>query len=203
MRAAIWAGLRYLRHDRLLARVSLSSLTFGFLFPMLVASFPVLAYQQYDGNPRVAGLLFAVIGGGQVVGSLLTTGSSRRVRPMRLASFAVLATGPPLWLLVPHVPLAVVGAGAGDRAALDPADQRAVHRLLTCACRGAARARCCSRCSRSTRSRAARLRRRRDALRQAGLHGTYVVVAALASFASLNFILAVAPLRGAVDEEAA
>ena len=77
----IWAGLAYLRHDVLLARVSLSSLTFGFLFPMLGASLPVLAYQQYDHNPRVAGLLFAVIGGGQVVGSLLAFRLVTRVPP--------------------------------------------------------------------------------------------------------------------------
>ena len=37
----------------------------------------------------------------------------------------------------------------------------------------------------------------------AGLHGTYVVVAALATFASLNFILAVSPSRGNRVQEAA
>ncbi|MDX6475611.1 MAG: hypothetical protein QOH95_1122, partial [Gaiellaceae bacterium] len=36
----IWAGLRYLGTDRLLARVALSGLAFGFVFPMLVSSFP-------------------------------------------------------------------------------------------------------------------------------------------------------------------
>jgi MFS family permease len=58
----IFAGLRYLRRDTLLARVSLSSLVFGFVFPMLAASFPVLAFEQYDRNARVAGLLLAIIG---------------------------------------------------------------------------------------------------------------------------------------------
>jgi Zn-dependent protease len=33
-----------------------------------------------------------------------------------------------------------------------------------------------------------------------GLHGTYTVVATLATFASLNFILAVAPIRGNAQE---
>ena len=61
------------------------------------------------GNPRVAGFLFAVIGAGQVVGSLLAFRLVTRVRPMRLASLAVVATAAPLWLLVPHLPLAVVG----------------------------------------------------------------------------------------------
>src|SRR4029077_13764823 len=33
----VWAGLGYLRRDRLVARTSVSSLTFGFLFPILAA----------------------------------------------------------------------------------------------------------------------------------------------------------------------
>src|SRR5205823_12586984 len=84
----IFAGLRYLRRDTLLARASLSSLVFGFVFPMLIASFPVLAFEQYDRNARVAGLLLALIGAGQVLGSLLTFKLVTRIKPMRLASAA-------------------------------------------------------------------------------------------------------------------
>ena len=84
----VWAGLAYLRRDLLVARVSLSSLTFGFLFPMLVASFPVLAYEQFHQNARVAGLLLSVIGAGQVVGSFFAFRLVTRLRPMRMAAFA-------------------------------------------------------------------------------------------------------------------
>jgi hypothetical protein len=36
-----------------------------------------------------------------------------------------------------------------------------------------------------------------------GLHETYAVMAVLGTFATVNFILAVAPMRGTVAEEAA
>ena len=88
----ILAGLRYLRRDALVLRASISSLMFGFLFPMLTVSFPVLAYTQYDHNPRVAGLLLSAIGGGQVVGSIVAYRLVTRVRPMRMAAVAVIAT---------------------------------------------------------------------------------------------------------------
>ena len=67
----IWAGLRYVRRDRLVAQASLSSLVYGFLFRILTASLPVLAFREYDRNPRVAGWLEAAFGGGAVAGSLL------------------------------------------------------------------------------------------------------------------------------------
>jgi MFS family permease len=200
----IWAGLRYLRHDRLLARVSLSSLTFGFLFPMLVASFPVLAYQQYDGNPRVAGILFAVIGGGQVVGSLLTYRLVTRVPPMRLASFAVIATSAPLWLLVPHLPLAVVGLALAICGASIPLINAPYIGMLTVRVPKALRAKVLqSLLTINQISGPVGYLVAGTLFVKAGLHGTYVVVAALASFASLNFILAVSPFGGNLDEETA
>jgi MFS family permease len=197
----IWAGLRYLRHDRLLARASLSSLTFGFLFPMLVASFPVLAYEQYDGNPRVAGLLFAVIGAGQVVGSLLAFRLVTKVRPMRLASLAVIATAAPLWLLVPHVPLAVVGIALAICGASIPLINAPYIGMLTIRVPGALRAKVLqSLLTINQISGPLGYLVAGTLFVRFGLHGTYAVVAALATFASLNFILAVAPIRGNAQE---
>ncbi len=199
----IWAGLRYLRHDRLLARASLSSLTFGFLFPMLVASFPVLAYEQYDGNPRVAGLLFAVIGAGQVVGSLLAFRLVTKVQPMRLASLAVVATAAPLWLLVPHVPLAVVGLALAICGASIPLINAPYIGMLTIRVPGALRAKVLqSLLTINQISGPLGYLVAGTLFVRFGLHGTYVVVAALATFASLNFILAVAPIRGNAQEAA-
>ena len=107
--------------------VSLSSLTFGFLFPMLGASLPVLAYQQYDHNPRVAGLpLRSHRRRAAWSGSLLAFRLVTRMPGMRLAAIAAFFTAAPLWLLVPHA----LAGRRGDRARglrrLDPADQRAV-----------------------------------------------------------------------------
>jgi len=104
----IWAGLGYLRRDSLVARAAGSSLVYGFLFPVLFASLPVIAYQQYHHNPRIAGWLLMAFGGGQVTGSLATYWILGRVAPMRLAGAAVVGLSLPLWLLVPHTPLAVV-----------------------------------------------------------------------------------------------
>ena len=193
----IFAGLRYLRVDRTLARVSLSSLTFGFMFPMLAASFPVLAYEQYDQNPRVAGFLFAVIGAGQVAGSLLTFRLVTRVRPLRLASAAALATGPPLWFLVPHVPLYVVALVLAVIGASVPLINAPYIGFLQVRVPPALRG---------------HVLQSLITINQVlgplgyvlagvlftriGLHPSYAVMAVLGTAATLNFVIAVAPLRG-------
>ena len=202
--AGIFAGLRYLRRDTLLARVSLSSLVFGFTFPMLGASFPVLAYEQYHHNPRVAGFLFAVIGAGQVVGSLLTYRLVTRVRPMRLASFAALATGPPLWLLVPHVPLAVVALALAVVGASVPLINAPYLGMLTMRVPPALRGHVLQ----SILSINQLLGPLGYVIAGAlfvriGLHPAYAIMAALATFATLNFVVTLAPLRRIVAEEAA
>ena len=130
----IWAGLRYLRGDSFIARASVSTLVYGFLFRILTASFPVLAYRQYHHNPRVAGLLFSVIGAGQVVGSLLAYRLVTKLAPLRLAAAAAVFTAAPLWLLVPHVPLAVVGIALAVCGGVIAADQRAVYQPALDAC---------------------------------------------------------------------
>ncbi len=200
----VFAGLRYLRGDTLLARVSVSSLLFGFAFPMLAASFPVLAYEQYNRNPRVAGLLFAVIGGGQVVGSLLTYRLVTRVKPLRLASYAALGTGPPLWFLVPHLPLAVVAVALAVIGASVPLINAPYIGFLTMRVPPALRG---------------HVLQSLITINQVlgplgyvlagvlftriGLHETYAVMAVVATLATLNFIVSVAPVRGAVAQEAA
>lgn len=189
----IWAGLSYLRHDVLLARVSLSSLTFGFLFPMLGASLPVLAYQQYDHNPRVAGLLFAVIGGGQVVGSLLAFRLVTRIPGMRLAAIAAFFTAAPLWLLVPHASLGVAAVALGICGASIPLINAPYLGMLSV------------RVPRALRGKVLQSLITINQLAgplgyliagtlfvAIGLHATYALIAVLATFASLNFIV-VAP----------
>ena len=97
----VWVGLAYLRRDLLVARVAVGR-TFA-LFPMLVASFPVLAYEQFHQNARVAGLLLSVIGAGQVVGSFFAfrlafaeapADANGGVRPCRDGRLAVAGSCP-------------------------------------------------------------------------------------------------------------
>lgn len=188
----VLAGLRYLRRDSLVARASFSSLIFGFLFPMLTASFPVLAYEQYHHNPRVAGLLLSVIGGGQVVGSVLAFRLVTWVRPMRLAAIAVIATAAPLWLLVPHLPLWVVGIALAICGGSIPLINAPYLGMLT------------TRVPKALRGKVLQSLITINQLAgplgylvagplfvSVGLHAVYALVAGLATFASVNFILAV------------
>ena len=204
-RPGMLAGLEYLRTDLFLTRVSASSLLFGFAFPMLAASFPVLAYQQYHHNARVAGLLFAVIGAGQVLGSLLTYRLVVRVRPMLLASVAALGTGPPLWLLVPHAPLWLVGVTLATVGASVP--------LINAPYIGMLQMRVPKELRGHVLQSLITINQTLGPLgyvlagvlfTSIGLHKTYALIAVLGTLATLNFVLAAAPYRGTpVAQEAA
>jgi MFS family permease len=188
----IWAGLGYLRQDRLIARASLSSLIFGFLFSILIASFPVLAYQQYDHNPRVAGALAAAFGAGSIVGSLATYALLGRFPGMKMAGLSTLATAGPLWLLVPDAPLALPLAALALCGASIPMINAPYLGMLA---------------TRVPRALRAKVLQALITINQlagpigfviagplfvhAGLHWTYALVAALATVATANFLTAV------------
>jgi MFS family permease len=103
----VLAGLAYIARDRFVGRAVLTPLIFGAAFPLVFASFPVLAFREYHHNPRVAGLLFAAYGGGTVIGSFVTYAALARFRAVSIAVSAAAMLAVPFWLLVPHVPLAV------------------------------------------------------------------------------------------------
>jgi predicted MFS family arabinose efflux permease len=200
----VWAGLAYLRRDLLVARVSLSSLTYGFLFPMLVASFPVLAYEQYHHNARVAGLLLSVIGAGQVVGSLFAFRLVTKLRPMRMAAFAVVGTAAPLWLLVPHLPIWVVGIALAICGASLPLINAPYLGWLSTRVPPALRGKVLqSLITINQLAGPAGYVIAGPIFVHAGLHAAYAVIAGLATFASVNFILASASEWSPVAQEAA
>jgi MFS family permease len=188
----LWAGLGYLRRDRLIARASLSSLVFGFLFSILVASFPVLAYRQYDHNPRVAGALAAAFGAGSIVGSLATYSLLGRLPGMKMSAAATIATAAPLWLLVPDVPLAVSLLALAICGASIPMINAPYLGMLS------------TRVPRALRSKVLQALVTINQFAgpigfviagplfvRAGLHWTYALVAALATVATANFFTAV------------
>jgi MFS family permease len=188
----VWAGLAYLRRDALVARASLSSLTFGFLFPLLTASFPVLAYTEYHHNARVAGLLLSAIGAGQVVGSLLAYRLVTVMRPMRLAAGAAVLTAAPLWLLVPQLSLAVVAVALAICGGSIPMINAPYLGMLSTRVPKALRGKVIQ--SLITINNVAApvgFIVAGPLFVHAGLQAAYAVIASLATFASLNFILAV------------
>jgi MFS family permease len=187
----VWAGVGYLRRDRLVARASLSSLTFGFIFPILVASFPVLAYRQYHHNARVAGLLLSTIGAGQVVGSLLAYRLVTKLAPLRMMAIAAVFTAAPLWLLVPHLPLAVTGIALAICGASVPLINAPYLGLLSTRIPKALRGKVIQ--SLITINNVAgpvAFVIAGPLFVHAGLQASYALVAALGTFASVNFILA-------------
>ncbi len=99
----VLAGLRFLRQDRLLAPMAATVVAFGFLGAGMSAGLPVYAYDEFDGSSWIAGLFYAAIGAGAVVGSVLAVLVVRRVPPLRLAAFGILAFSIPLWVL-PFLP---------------------------------------------------------------------------------------------------
>jgi MFS family permease len=99
----VLAGLRFLLQDKLLAPLAGTVVVFGLLGAGMSAGLPVYAYDEFDGNARIAGLFYAALGAGALVGSLLAALVVRKVAPLRLAAFGILAFAVPLWVL-PFLP---------------------------------------------------------------------------------------------------
>lgn len=93
-------GARYVLGHSLLRRVTAAALLFGFFFPPLLASLPVVTAQRYEEDPRVAGLLFAAWGAGAVIGTLVVVRLSARLDPMRMGALGAVGVAMPLWVLV-------------------------------------------------------------------------------------------------------
>ena len=99
----VLAGLRFLASDRLLGPLALTVTAFGFLAAGMSAGLPVYAYDEFDGHSWIAGFFYAALGAGAVVGSVLAIFAVKKVAPLRLAAFGILAFSIPLWIL-PFLP---------------------------------------------------------------------------------------------------
>jgi MFS family permease len=95
----VLAGLRFLVQERVLGPIAAVIVLTGFLSAGVSAGLPVYAHDVFAGNARVAGLLYAALGAGAVVGSLVAVAAVRRYRPLRLAAAALVCLGLPLWAL--------------------------------------------------------------------------------------------------------
>jgi MFS family permease len=118
----LFGGLRFLWRDRLLRTLTVASIGSQMAFQALTLALPVLAFERYDHNARLAGLFLATWGGGAVAGSVIAYRIVRRFDPLVLGSVAWLGYALPLWLLVPRLPaaavfapLALAGIGNGVR----------------------------------------------------------------------------------------
>ena len=103
VRPKVLAGVRFLLADRLLGPIAAVVVAFGFFMPGLSAGLPVYAFEAFDGSARIAGLFYAALGAGALVGSLVAVMAVRKLAPLRLSGLAMLAFVVPLWVL-PFLP---------------------------------------------------------------------------------------------------
>jgi MFS family permease len=104
----LFAGLRYVLHDKLLGPTLLVASVLNFVAQGLVATLPVLVFRRYGADAKIVGFLFAAFGGGALAGSLLAAGLVRKVPLLRLCSVAIVAMALPLWLLAVQMPWPLV-----------------------------------------------------------------------------------------------
>lgn len=99
----VLAGLRFLLQDKLLAPMAAIVVVFGFLGAGMSAGLPVYAFDEFDGSSWIAGLFYAALGAGALVGSVFAVVVVKRVAPLHLAALGILAFSIPLWVL-PFLP---------------------------------------------------------------------------------------------------
>ena len=98
------AGVRFLARDRILRTLGITALVLNGFGQMMAAGLPVLAYQDFGGSSRVAGIFFASFGAGAVVGTVLAMKVLGRVDPLRLGAFALIALTLPVFVLALDLP---------------------------------------------------------------------------------------------------
>ena len=200
----VLAGLRYIAGDSFVRRAILSPFLFGIAFPLVFASFPVLAYRDYHHNPRVAGLLLAAYGGGSVVGSFVTYVVLARLGAASIGIVAAIAIAAPFWLLVPHVPLAVIVAAMAIIGFANPMTNGPYFGVLTTRVPAPLFPKVLQAIIVSNQViRPAAYATAGLLFTAVGLRAVYAFAAAVATVASLNFIFAIVSERSTLGQEAA
>ena len=100
----LFAGLRFVVHDRLLGPTLVAAAFINFVAQGLIAMLPVLVLRRYDADAKVLGFLFAAFGAGALLGSIWVSQIVRKVPLIKLARLGILAMAPPLWFLPIDMP---------------------------------------------------------------------------------------------------
>ena len=107
-RRGVFAGVRYVFADSLLASIVTVGLIAHVGLAALFASLPALAFRDFH-DARAAGVLFTADAVGSVLGGLLAMRLARRVKPLLLGIVGFAAMSAPLWLLTIGTPLPLAG----------------------------------------------------------------------------------------------
>ena len=109
-RRGVLAGIKFMLRDPLLGPLSGTVIVLNFLGAGLSAALPYYAFNSFSGDSKIAGLFFTAMGAGALIGSLGAVLVIKRVQPLKLAAFAIVALTLPLWLLPLDLPAAGVMA---------------------------------------------------------------------------------------------
>jgi predicted MFS family arabinose efflux permease len=100
----VLAGVRFLFGDKLLRVWTPSFTLLDVCWQLIFASLPVLVVTQYHANPRILGWIFGALGGGAVIGALVSMKIVRRADPLKLGSIAFLCQMACVWVLAVPAP---------------------------------------------------------------------------------------------------
>ncbi len=103
-------GVRHILRSRLLVVLCVSMLTMEFFFTLFVTTLPVFAFSDYDQNARIAGVFYAAIGAGALLGMPVVSGVVRRFGALHVAAGALVLASIPKFLL--GIPLPAAGVAA-------------------------------------------------------------------------------------------
>lgn len=104
-------GVRYVLRSRLLVVLCITMLTMEVFFTLFMTTLPVLAYSDYERNARLAGVFYAAMGAGALLGMAVVAVVVRRFGALRVAAGGlVLASIPKLLLGLPLPAAGVVAA---------------------------------------------------------------------------------------------
>jgi MFS family permease len=109
----IFAGLRFLRHDRLLGPTMIVACALNFVVQGLLIGVQALAFFRYDADAKVLGYLFGAFGVGALCGALAAQQLARKADLLKLAAVSIVAMPLPLYLLAVPLPWALSGVVVG------------------------------------------------------------------------------------------
>ena len=104
------AGARYILRTRLLVVLCVSMFTMEFFFMLWMTTLPVFAFSNYDQNARIAGVFYAAMGAGALLGMPVVSRVVRRFGALHVTAGAFVLASIPKFLL--GIPLPAAGVAA-------------------------------------------------------------------------------------------
>jgi hypothetical protein len=80
-------------------------LTMEFFFTLFMTTLPVFTYSHYDQNARIAGVFYAAMGAGALLGMPVVSGVVRRFGALHVAAGALALASIPNCCSASHCPL--------------------------------------------------------------------------------------------------